>query len=57
MKWIKDALADAKAILLAPITNVLCIAGIVLVAVAFIDYDTLASHRRLEMDTPPPFPP
>jgi O-acetyl-ADP-ribose deacetylase (regulator of RNase III) len=52
MKWIKDALADAKAILLAPITNVLCIAGIVLVAVAFIDYDKvsgLALHGQVHM--------
>lgn len=39
MKWVKDTLANAKAILLAPITNVLCISGIGFVAMAFVDYD------------------
>jgi hypothetical protein len=41
MKWVKDSLADAKSIVLAPITNLLCIAGILLVAAAFVDYDKL----------------
>ncbi|MGA1843359.1 MAG: macro domain-containing protein [bacterium] len=39
MKWIKDVLADAKAVFLAPVTNVLCIAGIVFLFISFLDYD------------------
>lgn len=39
---LKDILADAKAILLAPTTNVLCIAGVVLIVISFLDYDMKA---------------
>lgn len=38
MKW-QDILADAKAILLAPVTNVLCGAGVILIGISFLDYD------------------
>lgn len=39
MKWIKDALADAKTVVLAPLTNILCVSGILLLLGSFIDYD------------------
>lgn len=39
MKWLKDVLADAKAIVLAPVTNVLCVAGVALLVISFLDYD------------------
>lgn len=39
MKWMKDVLADTKAILLAPVTNVLCVVGVTLIAISFLDYD------------------
>lgn len=50
MKWLKDILADIKAILLAPITNVLCVGGVVLIGISFLDYDKtngLALHGQL----------
>jgi hypothetical protein len=50
MKWLKDILADAKAILLAPVTNVLCVGGVVLIGISFLDYDKtngLALHGQL----------
>ena len=40
MKWIKDLLSDAKAVLLAPIANVLCVVGVALIVLSFVDYDT-----------------
>lgn len=52
MKWIKDTLANAKAILLAPITKVLCISGIGFFAMAFVDYDKangLTIHGQFHM--------
>jgi hypothetical protein len=52
MKWIQDVLADAKAILLAPVTNVICVAGIVLIVIAFADYDKtngLILHGQLHV--------
>ncbi len=39
LKWIEDVLSDAKAVLLAPLTNVLCIAGLLLLVGAFVRYD------------------
>ncbi|MCL5422504.1 MAG: hypothetical protein M1461_08560 [Nitrospirae bacterium] len=39
MKLLKDILADAKDILLAPVTNVLCVAGVALIGISFLDYD------------------
>jgi len=39
MKWLKDALSDAKAILLAPLTNILCGAGVLSIIASFIEYD------------------
>jgi O-acetyl-ADP-ribose deacetylase (regulator of RNase III) len=39
MKWLKDVLADAKAVLLAPVTNILCGAGVLLILAAFVEYD------------------
>jgi len=39
MKWLKDVLADVKAIVLAPVTNVLCVAGVALLVISFLDYD------------------
>lgn len=41
MSWIKEVLSDAKAILLAPVTNILCIAGVLLLIISFADYDKL----------------
>lgn len=52
MKWLKEIFADAKAILLAPVTNVLCVAGIILIAVSFADYDKangLALHGQIHV--------
>ena len=49
MKW-SEILADAKAILLAPVTNVLCVAGVVLIVISFLDYDKtggLALHGQI----------
>lgn len=39
MKWIKDTLADMKAVVLAPLTNILCCSGVLLLLGSFIDYD------------------
>ncbi len=39
MKWIKDTIADAKAVVLAPLTNILSVSGIILLLGSFIDYD------------------
>ncbi len=39
MKWLKDLLSDTKAVLLAPVTNVLCVAGVALLIISFLDYD------------------
>ncbi len=39
MKEIKDTLAAAKAVVLAPLTNILCVSGILLLLGSFIDYD------------------
>ena len=50
MKWLKDLLADAKAIILAPITNVICVSGVALIFISFLDYDKsngLALHGQL----------
>lgn len=50
MKWLKDLFADAKAIVLAPITNIICAGGIALICASFLDYDKtngLALHGQL----------
>jgi hypothetical protein len=50
MKWLGDFFSDAKAIVLAPITNVICISGVTLICIAFLDYDKsngLALHGQL----------
>lgn len=39
MKWLKDMLSDAKAIILAPLTNILCAGGLLLLCASFVDYD------------------
>ncbi len=39
MKWIKDIFADVKVAVLAPITNILCLAGVLLLFASFVDYD------------------
>jgi hypothetical protein len=39
MKWIKDALADIKVVVLAPLMNILCAGGIFLLLGSFFDYD------------------
>jgi len=39
MKWLKDMLSDAKAILLAPLTSILCGGGVLLLCASFVDYD------------------
>jgi len=39
MKWLKDMLSDAKAVLLAPFTNILCGGGILLLFGSFVDYN------------------
>ncbi len=39
MKWLNDMLSDAKAILLAPLTNILCGGGVLLLCASFVDYD------------------
>lgn len=52
MKWLKDIFADAKAVLLAPVTNVLCVAGVALIAISFLDYDKtngLTLHGQLHV--------
>jgi hypothetical protein len=50
MKWLKDLFADAKAIVLAPITNIICVSGLALICISFLDYDKsngLALHGQL----------
>lgn len=50
MNSLKDILADAKAILLAPVTNILCAGGVILIGISFLDYDEtngLAMHGQL----------
>ncbi len=39
MTWIKEIIANTKAMLLAPVTNVLCVAGVILIGISFLDYD------------------
>ena len=39
MEWLKNILADAKALISAPLSNILCVAGVVLVGISFADYD------------------
>src|SRR6266567_3994316 len=39
MKWLKDMLTDARALLLAPLTNILCLGGLVLIGASFVDFD------------------
>lgn len=54
MNWIKESLADAKAILTAPVTNILCVAGIALVSISFVDYDKttgLTIHGQIHTGT------
>ena len=41
MKWIKDALADMKAVVLAPLTNILSCGGVLLLLFSFVDYDKM----------------
>lgn len=41
MKWLKDMLSDAKAVLLAPLTNILCVGGVILLLASFVDYDKM----------------
>jgi hypothetical protein len=53
MKWLKDILADAKAILLAPVTNVLCVAGVALIVISFLYYNKttgLALHGQFHTE-------
>jgi hypothetical protein len=52
MKWLNDILADAKAIVLAPITNVICASGVMLIVISFLDYDKtngLALHGQVHI--------
>ena len=39
MKLINDALADMKAVVLAPLTNILTCSGVLLLLFSFVDYD------------------
>jgi len=39
MNWLKEILTDAKAVLLAPLSSILCVAGALLILASFIEYD------------------
>jgi O-acetyl-ADP-ribose deacetylase (regulator of RNase III) len=39
MNWLKEILTDAKAVLLAPISSILCVAGVLLLLGSIIEYD------------------
>ena len=54
MKWIKDMLSDATKLLQAPLSNTLCVAGLMAVLGAFCDYSkaqgfSLRGHPHLFM--------
>lgn len=54
MNWVKEVLSSLKAIILAPVTNMLCLSGIVLIAISFLDYSKdkgLSLHGQIHIAT------
>jgi len=43
MGALRDILSDAKAVILAPLTNIVCGAGVLLLVLSFVDYDRVNS--------------
>jgi len=50
MNWLKEIITDAKAVLLAPLSSILCVAGALLILASFIEYDKtqgLSLHGKI----------